>query len=86
MVFHVLLPLNRFPTAAFSRLCIAASRASETFFSTIQVAGLFRLAVPPPSFPTWELSVTEYNCQSVCLSLSLSLYIYITHYITKASR
>ena len=35
-----------------SRLCIAANRASETF-STIQVFGPFRLAVPSPSFPTW---------------------------------
>ena len=65
-----------------SAACALQPAARVKLFSTIQVTGLFRHAVPSPSFPTWELSVTEYNCQSVffwgggfcqfCLSLDVS--------------
>ena len=62
--FFTILPPNRFPTAAFSRLCIAASRASETMLNSSN----HRTLSPFRSLTILlnvGIEVTEYNCQSV---------------------
>ena len=71
--FHDTFPTNRFPTATLRRF--AADVQCQIVFecrcqhcSTIRFfCGLMHLSVPSPSFPTWELSVTENQCQSVCV-------------------
>ena len=59
------------PTAALRRFaadfeCQIVFECSCQHCSTLRFfCGLMHLSVPSPSFPTWELSVTEYQCQSV---------------------
>ena len=38
----------------------------QKHFSTILFYGLTHLAVPSPSFPSWQLSLTENQVRSVC--------------------
>ena len=66
MVFdHDTLPSNRFPTADLQQTCNHTDCQSANIVQPYSSCRLFRHAVPSPSFPTWELSVAEYQCQSV---------------------
>ena len=70
MVFHVFLPLNRFPTTAFScrpplvRCCRESADAHKHFVeNTFNLHGLFTLPLSH-SF-SGEIELTENQCQSV---------------------
>ena len=74
--FHDTFPTNRFPTAAFSR------RRSAAFLQTskqlVQTSTSLADSSPyrsPPSFPSWQLSLTE-NPSSKCVTPRSEGYFY----------
>ena len=60
----MLLPLNPFPRRAC--VVVAPLQMRNLNVKTPSSLWTFHHAVPSPSFSTWELSVTENQCQSVC--------------------
>ena len=64
MVLHAT-PHKQVSHRSFQPLVNCSQPREWNIFSTIQVTGLFRLAVPPPSFSTWELSSLNTNVR-VC--------------------
>ena len=80
MVFHVFLPLNRFPTTAFScrpplvRCCRESADAHKHFVeNTFNSIGLFTLPLSH-SF-SGEIELTENQCQSVLNAKCIYIYI-----------
>ena len=66
MVLHAT-PHKQVSHRSFQPLVNCSQPREWNIFSTIQVTGLFRLAVPPPSFSTWELSSLNTNVR-VCFA------------------
>ena len=44
-------------------------------FSTILLYGLIHLAVTSPSFPSWQLSLTENQCRSVMVGIVVRIAV-----------